>query len=137
MFNYMAETKKDSWLEGSSEVQSNWFKFEKVGDKIKGTLMGKKTQPGNEGFSDQLVLELRLEDGSMWNVGVAVTKVGTIARLNNCKVGEIIGILFESEGEPPKKGFHPSKQLKVFSFGMDPNYNELDGGEEVNEMPEM
>lgn len=128
---------EDKWLEGANEVQSNWFKFEKVGDKIKGTLLKKENKPGNEGFADQLVCEIRIEDGSLWNVGVSVMKSGTVARLNNCKIGEIIGILFESEGEPPKKGFHPSKNLKIFSFGMDPNYNELDGGEEVNEVPSM
>uniref|UniRef100_A0A6H1ZS71 Uncharacterized protein n=1 Tax=viral metagenome TaxID=1070528 RepID=A0A6H1ZS71_9ZZZZ len=127
--------------EGAQEVQSNWQKFEKVGNKIKGTLLGKKLQPGNDGFADQWVYRLRKEDGSVWNVGIAVTKVGTVERMNNCKIGEIVGVLFESEGEPPKKGFHPVKNLKVFTFGMDENYSELDGGEEVvvdeEEVPEM
>ena len=122
----------------AQEVESNWFKFEKVGDKIKGTMLSKKLQPSRDpSFSDQWIYELQDTEGVSWNVGIAVTKVGTVARLNKCKLGEIIGILFESEGEAPKKGFHAVKNLKVFTFGMDPNYNELSGGEEVNEMPEM
>jgi len=134
----MAKPATSGW-EGGSEVQSNWMKFEKVGDKIKGTKLSEKLQPGNEGFSDQMVYELKKEDGSVWNVGIAVTKSGTNARMHNVKIGEICGILFESEGEAPKKGFHPVKNLKIFTFGMDPNYNELDGGAEVagEVVPEM
>jgi len=127
-------TQNNEWG-NAQEVQSNWFKFEKVGDKIKGTKLSQKFQTGSEGFADQMVYVLRTAEGDVWNVGIAVTKSGTVSRLNKCKVGEIIGILFESEGEPSKKGFHPVKNLKVFSFGMDPNYNELDGGEEVDEAP--
>ncbi len=122
---------KDDWGK-AQEVQSNWFKFENVGDKIKGTKLSQKLQPGNDGFADQYVYELQTADGDTWNVGIAVTKAGTVQRLNKCKVGEIIGILFESEGEASKKGFHPVKNLKVFSFGMDPDYNEMSGGEEVS-----
>lgn len=131
----MAQQNND-WA-GAVEVSSNWFKFEKVGDAIKGTLLSKKDQPSSDpNFPDQLVCELKTAEGDVWNVGVSVKKQGTVARLRKCKVGEVIGIKFESEGEPAKKGFHPVKNLKIYSFGMDPNYNEMDGGEEVVE-PEM
>lgn len=128
----------DKWLEGAEEVASNWMKFEKVGDRIKGTLVGKRFQEGQEGFSDQQVYEIKKEDGTTWNVGISVKKAGTVQRLNNCKMGEIVGVMFESEGEPAKKGFHPAKNLKVFNFGADPNYDEFEGGEAVSpELPEM
>lgn len=116
----------------AKEVQSNWFKFEVVGDKIKGTLLKKYQKEGTDGFPNQWIYELKREDGQVYNVGISEQKSGTIARLNNCKVGEIIGILFESQGEAKKKGFHPVKNLKVFSFGMDPNYSEMSGGVEVD-----
>lgn len=124
----------NSMWEGGQEVQANWFKFEKVGDGIKGTLLGKKLQPANlPGYQDQWVYELKDENGQIWNVGIGAGKEGTIQRLARCKVGELIGILFEKEGEP-KKGFKPAKFLKVFSWGMDPNYNQMEGGEEINPM---
>jgi hypothetical protein len=121
---------------GGQEVASNWFKFEKVGDGIKGTLISKRIQPSRDpAFPDQWVGELKKSDGTVWNVGVSVNKEGTVQRLQNCKVGELIGILFEKEGdEPKKKGFAKAKFLKVITWGMDPNYNEMDGGEELPPM---
>lgn len=116
-------------FDGGAEVQSNWFKFEKVGDGIKGTLLSKRLQKGTAPFPDQMVYEIQNDEG-VFNVGISVNKAGTIQRLNNCKLGEIIGILFEKEGEPSTKGFAPAKFLKVLTWGMDPNYNVFDGGEE-------
>ena len=129
---------QENW-DGAKEVQSNWFKTEKVGDKIKGTLVGKKIQPSTDPtFSDQLVVELKKEDGTKWKYGVSVKKAGTVDRLNNCKLGEVVGISFAEELPATKKGFQPTKVIKVYSFGMDPNYSEMDGGEEVHgEEPEM
>lgn len=113
---------EEKW-EGATEVESNWFKFQAVGDKIKGTLVGKHLQESqDEVFSDQWVYKIKKEDGQIWNVGISVKKTGTIERLNKCQVGEIIGIKFESEGESAIKGGHKAKNLKVYSFGMDPKY---------------
>lgn len=124
-------TQTDPWYEGGKEVQSNWFKFEKVGDRIKGTLTKRYYQEGRDNFPDQEIAVLRLEDGQMWNVGIPVNKKGTIQRMKSCKIGEIIGFVFDSEGEPPQKGFNPSKNIKLISFGMDENFDEFSEGEEV------
>ena len=119
---------EEKW-EGGVEVESNWFKFNSIGDKIKGTLMDKTlVESQDEVFSDQFVYKIKVDDGQIWNVGISTKKLGTIDRLNKCKMGEIIGIKFESEGESAVKGGHKAKNLKVFSFGMDKTY-EL--GEEV------
>lgn len=110
-------------FKGGVEVQSNWMKFEKIGDKVKGTLLGHKTVPStNPTFPDQEVYEIRKADGTMVNVGISLKKSGTVARLNSMKVGEIVGILFESETPPTTKGFAPAKNLKILSFGMDPAF---------------
>lgn len=126
----------DEWG-NAKEVTSNWFKFENVGDKIKGTLLSKRLQKANlPGYQDQWVYELKKEDGNVYNVGVGCGKEGTIQRLNNCKLGEIIGILYEKEGEA-KKGFKPAKFLKVVTFGMDESYNEGFNDAEEAVVPEM
>jgi len=112
----------ENW-EGGEEVESNWFKFNNVGDRIKGTLIEKRFAPSeDEQFSDQWIYVLKDKDGQIWNVGISTKKPGTIDRLNKCKIGEIIGIVFDSEGEPSKKGFRPSKNLRVLTWGMDPAY---------------
>jgi hypothetical protein len=120
----------DNKFEGGQEVQAAWYKFETVGQGVKGTLLSKRLQKGQDAFPDQYVYELQTEDG-MVNVGVSVNKAGTVQRLNSCKIGEIVGILFEKEVPATKKGFAPAKYLKVLSFGIDPNYNAMSGGEEV------
>lgn len=108
---------------GGKEVPSNWFKFTKVGDGIKGTLVSHRTVKATaEGFADQEVYELRRKDGQTWNVGISVRKAGTLQRLNSCKAGEIVAIVFDSEGTSAVKGGAKSKNLKVLTYGMDPDY---------------
>jgi len=116
-------------LAGGKEVESNWMKFLKVGDKIKGTLVSKSLQKStNPTYKDQYVCEIQTADGQIWNVGISITKKGTVSRIMKCQIGEIIAIVFDSEGDSAVKGGAPAKNLKVLSFGMDPNYS---AGEEV------
>ena len=115
-------------LTGGQEVQSNWFKFLAEGDAIKGTLINKRLQPGQDNFPDQWVYEIKTEDGSVQNVGISVKKSGTVQRVNKCKMGEIIAIVFESTTKAKTKGFADTKNLKVLTFGMDATYGL---GEEV------
>lgn len=113
---------EQKWDDGQ-EVQSNWFKFNAVGDKIKGTLLNKYFAKATiEGYQDQWVYELQTSDGEMWSVAVAASKVGTIQRLNRCKLGEIIGIIFDKEIPASTKGKQPAKGLSVYTFGMDKAY---------------
>lgn len=122
----------DKWLEGAQEVQATWFKFDNVGDRIKGTLLGSDLKQGDGEFPDQMVYKIKTDEGAVYNVGISVHKAGTIDRLNLCKKGEIIGILYEKDGEPTKKGYAAPKFLKVFSFGMDESFDEFSGGTEIN-----
>lgn len=110
-------------FEGGEEVQANWMKFENVGDGIKGTMLGHNfVKSTNATFPDQEVYEIRKADGTIVNVGISVKKSGTVGRLNSVQSGTIVGILFESETESKTKGFAPAKNLKVFTYGADPNY---------------
>lgn len=122
----MAETKTNTPLpegwDAGKEVESNWFKFNKVGDHIKGTLLNKRFQKGEGQYGDQWIYELKSVDGNIWNVPVSAKKSGTVQRLNSCQAGEIIGILFNSEGESAVKGGHKAKNLQVRSFGVDETF---------------
>lgn len=114
---------KNSWAD-AQEVSSNWFKFDQVGSKIKGTLINKQLQKGQNNFPDQWVYELLMEDGSVMNVPISVNKVGTISRLRNVKLGQIIGFEYEKDIPSKGKGFAPAKAIKIYTWGMDPNWNE-------------
>jgi len=127
---------KEDWDKGGEEVKSNWFKFESVGDFIKGTLLSKRLQEGQNGYQDQWIYEIQTAEG-VFNTPVSASKKGTCQRLNNCQVGDIVGIKFEKEGEA-KPGKHPAKYLEVKTWGKDPEFNEFDEGDSVNpEVPEM
>lgn len=109
-------------LSGGEEVKSTWFKFEKVGDYIKGTLLGKRFQKGTEPYPDQWIYEIKNKDGVVNNVGISSRKLGTIQRLNSCQMGEIIAIVFDKELPPVTKGMKGAKALVVKTWGMDPTY---------------
>ena len=121
---------------GGEEVSSNWFKFNEVGDGIKGTLKSKTFQKAaNATFPDQYIYQINNEDDNLdWNVGISVKKVGTIGRLNKCQEGEIIAIVFESEGDSAIKGGYPAKNLKVLTYGMDPLHGITDEGTTIDEI---
>jgi len=121
----MAEEKKTTlpagW-EAGEEGESNWKKFDKVGDNIKGTLIDKRFQEAQDVYGAQWIYELKVEDGTIWNVPVSAKKAGTIQRLNSLPMGTIVGVLFESEGASAVKGGHKAKNLKIINFGTDHEY---------------
>lgn len=108
---------------GGQEVQSNWFKFNAVGDGVKGTLVDKVLQESqDDAFGDQMIYKFKCEGGEIWNVGISMKKTGTIDRLNKCKFGEIVAVVFDSEGDSAIKGGHKAKNLKVYTYGMDTEF---------------
>jgi len=125
---------KIDW-ENAANVQSNWFKFEKVGDKIAGTLTGKQLQLSNSpGFPDQWVYKISTPEGKVYNVGISVKKQGTVDRLNSCALGDVIGIVYAKDGEPSAKGFKGAKFLEVKLFGKDPDYISHEAGSTTTQL---
>lgn len=111
---------------------SNWMKFNKVGDYVKGTLIETYNKPGSGDFKDQVVYILRnckvkidgdIEEQPEINVGISSNYVNT--RLKTTVPGEIIGIKFEKEIPAKVKGHHPAKSLMPNLFGADPNFEKL------------
>lgn len=122
-----------SW-DNAKEVQTNWVKFEKVGDSVQGTLTGKQFQKGDAPFPDQWIYHIKDKEGIVWNVGISAKKSGTVGRLANCKIGELVGIKYDKEIPPQTKGFHPTKQLTVVSWGMDPDFTPEAGEVSVDDL---
>lgn len=96
--------------------ESNWFKFEKVGDKVGGVLAEnptvKKDPTGT--YGDQRVFKLIQKDGSIINVGMKLDKSYIIERTNNVRRGDWVGFMFEKEVPPSKPGYRPAKSIVPF-----------------------
>lgn len=123
-------------FDSSNEVQSNWIKWNVVGeDKILGTLTAKRTMkssiPGKEGDmvniydmkiaygsfhvtnDKKVVVEepVVIEEGEMYSIG----GTNVIDRqMTNVKVGQIIGLKYNETVPSKTKGFAPAKIIKVF-----------------------
>lgn len=94
--------------------KSNWFKFEKPGDKVSGEVIRIFDKPEKDGFPAQRCFELKQEDGSTTNVGIKVTSDYLMGRTNTVKLGDELGFKFIKEIPPAKKGHHPAKSIEVY-----------------------
>ena len=99
-----------------NKPDSNWFKMEKVGDKVSGTLVEtprlKKDTSGD--FGDQRVFSMQQADGSVLNYGVRMDKDYIISRTNRLRQGDKVGFEFVKEIPAAKKGHHPAKSIEVY-----------------------
>ena len=95
-------------------VPSNWFKFEKVGDQLAGTLISRRIAKNQLTDKDQTIYEIFNKDGDVWNVG---GKEGIDAQMRNIKIGQIIAFYFAEEKPAKQKGYYPTKIIKVLTKG--------------------
>lgn len=109
----MAENKVDDIFNDENVPESNWFKFEKVGDKIQGVLAEnpyiKEDKSGE--YGDQKVFPIQTADGDVVNVGIRVDKDFVIQRTNKVRRGDKIGFLFKEEIPAKQKGYSPAKSI--------------------------
>ena len=94
--------------------ESNWYKFEKVGDKVAGILVEVKDKPGQGVFGPQRIFSLKKADDSIVNVGIPLSKDYVIGRANSAKPGDMLGFHFVKEIPSATKGFAPAKSIEVY-----------------------
>jgi hypothetical protein len=99
-----------------NKPESNWFKMEKVGDKVSGVLVEtprvKKDTSGD--FGDQRVFVMQQADGSTLNYGVRMDKDYIISRTNRLRQGDKVGFEFVKEIPAAKRGYKPAKSIEVY-----------------------
>tara|TARA_R110000868_G_scaffold114344_2_gene306428 strand:- start:8914 stop:9303 length:390 start_codon:yes stop_codon:yes gene_type:complete len=108
-----------------NKPESNWFKFEKVGDKVAGEVVETYEQAGSGNFPGQRVFCLKQADGNVVNVGLKQTSNYLMTRTKNVKLGDILGVEFKAEIPAKVKGNHPAKSIEVYVKHM--NKTEGDG----------
>jgi len=97
-----------------AEFVSNFFRFDKVGDKVSGVLMDVVDKEASGAFKAQKIYTLKQEDGTDVKVSISVTKQGTIDMLKSAAIGQLVGIKFAKEIKASQPGFKPTKALDVF-----------------------
>jgi hypothetical protein len=110
------EVRVDDWgFADEDKAEANWFKFEKVGDRVAGEVMDVTQKPGQGTLPAQRVFVLKKNDGEIVNVGISMNKDYVIQRTNRVAVGDRLG--FEFTKEVPStlgKGYAPAKSIEVY-----------------------
>ena len=99
-----------------NRMSNKSFKWEKIGDKLEGTLVGKRSviiQDNNDNNVEKLIYEIKTPDGEFWNVW---DKPSIRTQMERVKLGQIIGFEFVEE-RPNKRnpGLNKAKIIQVWS----------------------
>jgi hypothetical protein len=107
---------------------SNWFKFEKVGDKIAGEVVEMYETEDKGNFPGQRVFALKQPNGDVINVGLKRTSDYLMQRTKNVKLGDLLGAEFKAEIPPKVKGNNPAKSIEVYVKHMNKPVDDGFGG---------
>src|SRR3990167_10425686 len=110
----MSEESYSDLFNEENVPESNFFKFEEVGDKVGGILVESEDKPAKDNFPPQRVFTLKQEDGSFVKVGISMMKSYVISRASQAKFGDMLGFEFKKEIPSATKGFSPAKSIEVY-----------------------
>lgn len=132
----MTTQDKDFFSEANEAQAGGWFKFDKIGDSIKGKLLSISEKEAQGVFPAQMIYELETETGDIQNVGVSVKKKFVTNAMRRAKVGQTVGFLYESDfqnEEMKKGGLAAAKTIKVFlDASFSPMQEVIADGKEIN-----
>ena len=100
----------------NNKMANKSFKWEKIGDKLEGTLVSKRSviiQDNSGNNVEKLIYEIKTPAGEFWNVW---DKPSIRTQMERVKLGQIIGFEFVEE-RPNKKnpGLNKAKIIQVWS----------------------
>jgi len=116
-----------SIIDDKNRVKAKWMSFKKVGDKIEGTLVARRTVLNQLSGKDQIIYELKVpkdteilvdgeKDVSMfeeyWNVG---GKPGIDMNMKRVRLGQIVGFEFTEERPSKQPGMNPLKVVQTYA----------------------
>jgi len=128
----------NNFFSNENVPNSAWFKFDKVWQIVKGTLVEKYTKPWEWNFPAQTVYKLTNASSGMstivdekvtdpklelvWDINVGSSKDFINDRLGSAKEWDIIGLAFIKEIAPKTKWFNPAKSIIPFNWWVDQEY---------------
>lgn len=119
----------DDIFNDDNKPKSNWFKMEKVGDKVAGTILDIFEKEGDGDFPAQRVFEIEQEDGEAVFYGISLENKYLAPRTKRLRVGDEVGFRFEKEIPAKKKGYSPAKSIEVFVKYTEEGNKQRDGEE--------
>lgn len=97
------------------EVESSFFKFNTIGDRVAGILSTIEDVPPRGKYGAARNFTLRMPDASEKIVSIPITKKRTIKQTEKAELGDTIGFEFKSEWvNPADTSLSPSKNIEVF-----------------------
>lgn len=104
----------DNIFDKENIPESSWFKFDKIGAKCAGEVVGIAEKPERDGMPAQRVFSLKQKDGTVINVGLKKSSDYLMGRTNAVKVGDLLGVEYKKDIPPKKRGHHPAKSIEVY-----------------------
>jgi hypothetical protein len=103
-----------------NEVQANFWKLDKVGSKVSGVLVDKKIVKNTLRQPEvrQTIYTLIQDDGTPIFIGGRGNQdPQIIAGLEQCKLGQYVGLKYESDRAATKPGMNAAKIVRVYTNG--------------------
>jgi len=121
--------KKDAATRPSSKAWKNWFKAEKVGDKVQGYIRDVFYRKAEGFYKDTRGITLEQTDGTLINVSIKRIDF-ILGDTDNARLGDPLTVVFESEKTSKQVGFSPTK---IFGYYWR-NIDETKGNKTVAEL---
>jgi len=112
-------TEKDMFSK-ENEVKMNFWGLKTIGDTVKGVLVDKKVVQNSlkNPPVQQTIYTLIQDDGTPVFIGGRGNQnPQVIAGLEQCKMGQYVGLKYEGDRESTKPGMQPAKIVRVYTNG--------------------
>lgn len=95
------------------KVSGSWIKWDEVGTKVQGTLIGRRQKPDTyDPTKMQWIYELLTEDDEIVIVG---GKPGIDMQMKHVRLGQIVELRYEGEKPAKQQGHNPTKLIQVYT----------------------
>lgn len=104
----------DDLVSDDNKPESNWFKFKKVGDEVRGVFLDSQEVGGTGGMPDQVVYEILTKEKDEVKVGIAKSKKYVIDAMKKVRKGDLVCFKFEKTIPAKQKGYNDSKVIQPY-----------------------
>ena len=96
-----------------NSMRDTWFAPKQIGDAVQGTYVGKR-EGVNKYNHEQFIYELKNESGIV-NVAVRKTHKAFVERMDQIRLGQIVGVKFTELLPSKEGGRNPTKVLRIYA----------------------